>query len=72
MTNTVMGSRHMTAANGEKANKIRDAAEELHKLLFPNGTVVAGDESARLYAVARTQLEIACAMGVKAVSRDNT
>ena len=68
----VMSSRPMTPAQTSKADALRADFEALYAKLHPNGTIGHGDQSARLYAVAKTQLEIACAMAVKAVSRDGS
>lgn len=64
-----MGSRDMTAEQSAYADELRRDFEALHGKLFVAGTHDGRSEAARLYAVARTQLELACMAAVKAVSR---
>ena len=65
----VMGSYPMTSAQTAKADALRADFEALHAKLFPEGTVVGPNEAARLFAIARTDLEKSCAMAIKAVSQ---
>ena len=66
----VMGSRQMTQLQQEFAQlrlELREAFNAVHaKCQAPPG---ASPECQRLYAVARTQLELACMAAVKAISR---
>lgn len=65
----VMDSRMMTLDQVAYADELKRDFESLHGKLFVAGTHDGHGEAARLYAVARTQLEIACMVAVKAVSR---
>jgi hypothetical protein len=65
----VMGSRQMTPEQAAYADELKRDFEALHGKLFVAGTHDGRGEAARLYAVARTQLELACMAAVKAVSR---
>lgn len=63
----VMGSRQMTQLQQEFAQELGEAFDAVHaKCQAPPG---ASPECQRLYAVARTQLELACMAAVKAISR---
>ena len=64
-----MGSRQMTPEQMAYTEELRHDFEALHGKLFVAGTHDGRGEAARLYAVARTQLELACMAAVKAVSR---
>lgn len=68
----VMGSRPMSPDQIAYADELRRDFEALHGKLFVAGTNDGKGEAARLYAIARTQLELACMAAVKAVSRLST
>jgi len=65
----VMGSRPMTPEQSAFADELKRDFEALHGKLFVAGTHTGNGDAARLYALARTQLELACMAAVKAVSR---
>lgn len=65
----VMGSRPMTDEQQRRAETLRAAFNQLHAMCQPPPDVPVTAEAGRLFAVARTQLELACMAAVKAVSR---
>lgn len=66
----VMGSRPMTQRQTAQADALRYQFEQLHSALMPPpGNPAVTPEAQRLFAVARTQVELACLAAVKAVSR---
>lgn len=68
--NDVMGSRPMTQRQQAQADSLRRQFEQVHEAITPpKDDPVVSPEAARLFAVARTQLELACLAAVKAVSR---
>lgn len=69
MTKDVMGSRPMTDAQMQQADRLRQAFEQLHAMITPPNDAAVTPEAGRLFAVARTQLELSCMAAVKAVSR---
>ncbi len=65
----VMSSRPMTPEQIAFADELRRDFEALNGKLYLPGTHDGRSDAARLYALARTQLELACMAAVKAVSR---
>jgi len=65
----VMGSRPMNDEQARQADSLRAAFNHLHAMCTPPDGTPMTPEAARLFAVARTQLELACMAAVKAVSR---
>ena len=65
----VMGSREMNDAQKHQADRLRQAFEQLNAMLLPPSGTPLTPEAARLFSVARTQLELSCMAAVKAVSR---
>jgi len=63
----VMGARVLTDAQIEEASNLKLAFNSLYRACM--GNHVAPAEAARLFAMARTHLEIACMCAVKAISR---
>lgn len=63
----VMGYRDMTQQQIAFAQELREAFNAVDAKL--HGNPGSSPESLRLYAVARTQLELACMAAVKAISR---
>ena len=66
----VMGSRPMSDRQLKQAEALRQMFEQANAALTPpQGDATMTPEAGRLFAVARTQLELACLAAVKAVSR---
>jgi len=65
----VMGSRTMTDEQQRRAERLQQAFEQVHAMCSPPSDAPVTVESGRLFAIARTQLELACMAAVKAVSR---
>jgi hypothetical protein len=68
--NEVMGPRSMTDRQMRQAENLQTLFENVNKTITPPADEqMMTPEAARLFAVARTQLELACLAAVKAVSR---
>lgn len=65
----VMGTREMSDAQLAHASRLRAAFETLNGMLTPPAETPVTADAARLFAIARTQLELSCLAAVKAVSR---
>lgn len=66
----VMGSRPMNERQMKQVESLRAQFEQLHAAIKPpNDAHPQTPESSRLFAMARSDLEKACLLAVKAVSR---
>ena len=65
----VMGPRPMSAQQVDAVQALRLDFNALHQKCMLPPSDNASPEALRLYAIARTHLEIACMAAVKAVSR---
>lgn len=65
----VMGSRPLNEAQSAAAEKMRLECNLL--ITRMHGSPGSTPEALRLYAIARTHLELACMAAVKAISRDS-
>ena len=63
----VMGSRSLSAPQLDSVNGLKLDFNALHKMCM--GDPGTPPEAARLFAIARTHLELACMAAVKAISR---
>ena len=63
----VMGSRSLNAPQIVQVETLKLEFNALHQKLM----LSSSPEAARLFAIARTHLEIACMSAVKAISRDH-
>lgn len=64
----VMGSREMTKSQLSSATEVREMFNDIHGRLMPTPGE-HNPEAARLFALARTHLEMACMFAVKGISR---
>ncbi len=64
----VMGPRKMGEDGVARTRKMQDAFNDLHQKCM--GAPTTTGEAARLYAIARTHLELASMAAVKAISRE--
>lgn len=65
----VMGARPMTPQQIADADEVRLAMNAAHAVIERHASTLPKPEAARLFAVAKTHMEIACMMAVKGISR---
>lgn len=65
----VMGSLEMTPDQIAMSNKLRLAFNALHAEIELNASTLPKPEAARLFAMAKTHLELSCMAAIKGVSR---
>lgn len=66
----VMGSRPMNNRQSTQADRLRLLFEQINAALTPpNDDIAVTPEAARLFSMARSELEKSCLLAVKAVSR---